>query len=247
MPAAHRPTLMLIAGTRPEALKLCSLRSALLAESRVDVISCWTGQQPTPPAETQDWPWLRLPPPAHPLRRGALECSLGAAIERAAKRLQPQALLVQGDTASAYAGARAAWALGLPLVHLEAGLRSGQVRAPFPEEAYRRSIARLAALHLAPSERAAAQLLQEGVSGTAIAVVGSTAVDGLHAQRTLPQRPAHDLLVDMHRRENAGRPLRRLALALRTLARCGWRIGLIANPNSCSISKKARTSAAVRG
>lgn len=134
-------------------------------------------------------------------------------------------------TPPAHAGAQAARAAGLPLVHLEAGLRSGDVRSPFPEEPYRRAIARIADLHLAPSARAAAQLVAEGIPAQCIEQTGSTAVDGLRQPALASTLPRCDLLVDVHRRENAGRALDRLALGLRALARGGWRIGLAAHPN----------------
>lgn len=226
---AVAPELLLVAGTRPEVLKLAPLAQALGRGVRW----CWTGQQPQPPVEAAHWPWQRLPAPPHPLRRGELLSSLEAALAALFKRLPPRAVVVQGDTASALAGARAAHALGVPLVHLEAGLRSGDLRSPFPEEAYRRAISRLADLHLAPSARAAAQLRLEGVPPAAIVEVGSTAVDGLRLQPLRAPVAPCELLVDVHRRENAGRALTRLALALRALARGGWRVGIAAHPNAC--------------
>ncbi len=219
--------LLLIAGTRPEALKLAPLAQAWRGSLRW----CWTGQQPEVPADAAHWPWQRLPPPAHPLRRGELDRALQMALAVFLHRCRPRAVVVQGDTASGYAGAQAARAAGLPLVHLEAGLRSGDVRSPFPEEPYRRAIARIADLHLAPSARAAAQLVAEGIPAQCIEQTGSTAVDGLRQPALASTLPRCDLLVDVHRRENAGRALDRLALGLRALARGGWRIGLAAHPN----------------
>lgn len=220
--------LLLIAGTRPEALKLAPLAQAWRGSLRW----CWTGQQPEVPADAAHWPWQRLPPPAHPLRRGELDRTLQMALAVFLHRCRPRAVVVQGDTASAHAGAQAARAAGLPLVHLEAGLRSGDLRSPFPEEPYRRAIARIADLHLAPSARAAAQLLAEGVPAQSIEQIGSTAVDGLRQPALASTLPRCDLLVDVHRRENAGRALDRLALGLRALARGGWRIGMAAHPNA---------------
>lgn len=219
--------LLLIAGTRPEALKLAPLAQAW--HSQLGWV--WTGQQAEPPPEASHWPWQRVPPPTHPLRRACLLAVLEACLQAHLRLRRPRAVIVQGDTASALAGARAARALGLSVVHLEAGLRSGDLRAPFPEEAYRREITRLADLHLAPSLRAVAQLRSEGVADAAIVQVGSTAVDALRLPSAASSLPGLDLLIDVHRRENVGRPLLRLAQALRALARMGWRIGLAAHPN----------------
>lgn len=218
--------MLLIAGTRPEALKLLPLAAAWRGGLRC----CWTGQQPHLPEEAAALPWQRLPAPPHPLRRRDLERSLAAALNAFMHRQRPAAVVVQGDTASAFAGAKAANALGLAVIHLEAGLRSGSLRSPFPEEAYRRSIARWTDLHLAPSHRAATQLALEGIDADAIAVVGSTAVDDLPPVFERPVQ-AGELLVDVHRRENAGRSLDHLAAALRTLVRKGWPVALAAHPN----------------
>ncbi|MCB1601521.1 MAG: UDP-N-acetylglucosamine 2-epimerase [Xanthomonadales bacterium] len=227
MPLSHSTPLLIVAGTRPEALKLLPLAEALT----LPAIWCWTGQQGNKPPECLHLPWHELPPPAHPLRRRQLEQTLIEHLLAFMLQHRPQAVLVQGDTVSAYAGARAAEQLGLPLIHLEAGLRSGDLRSPFPEEAYRRLISRLARWHLAPSTRAAAQLRCEGVASAQIHVVGSTAVDGLRVRPLPPASDSYHLLVDVHRRENAGRALDRLALGLRALARSGWRIGVCAHPN----------------
>lgn len=227
MPVSPLPQLLLIAGTRPEALKLAPLADALPVAAHW----CWTGQQTQIPPESAHLPWRALVAPSHPMKRADLERSLVQTIVAYAQPLKPTAMLVQGDTASAYAGALGARELGLPLIHLEAGLRSGDLRSPFPEEAYRRVISQIAALHLAPNVRAAAQLLCEGVLPSQIAVVGSSAVDGVRAHNLPPASDRYHLLVDVHRRENAGRALDRLALGLRALARSGWRIALSAHPN----------------
>lgn len=219
--------LLLLAGTRPEAHKLAPLARALTWPYRC----CWTGQHPEIPTETADLDWLRLPPVPHPLARRPLERILQHSILSLLAKQPAAAVVVQGDTASAYAGALAARQAGVRLIHLEAGLRSGDPRSPFPEEIYRRRITHWAELHLAPSKRAVECLLGEAVPAGRVHLIGSTAVDGL---RALPGQlaPARfDLLIDVHRRENAGRALTRLAQALRELSGAGWRIGLLAHPN----------------
>lgn len=219
--------LVVLAGTRPEALKLAPLASTL----RSPVAWWWTGQQAAIPLSAAGLPWQRLAAPAHPLRRRQLHDSLRESVAGMLARVQPRAVLVQGDTASAYAGARAACDAGIDVIHLEAGLRSGDLRSPFPEEAYRRVITRIAALHLAPTRLAAAQLRAEGVPEARIMRVGSTAIDGLRDQAKAPASTRHDLLVDIHRRENGGRALGRLAEALGTLASSGLRVSLVTHPN----------------
>jgi UDP-N-acetylglucosamine 2-epimerase (non-hydrolysing) len=229
LPVSYPPgALLLIAGTRPEAHKLAPLARALAWPHRC----CWTGQHPEIPAETVDLDWLQLPSLPHPLPRRQLERALLHSILGLLSRQPAAAVVVQGDTASTHAGAIAARQTGVPLIHLEAGLRSSDLRSPFPEEIYRRRIARIADLHLAPSERAVDQLRAESIPPGRIRLVGSTAVDGVRALPALqPASARFDLLVDIHRRENAGHALKRLAHALCALAESGWRIGLLAHPN----------------
>ena len=219
--------LLIIAGTRPERFKLLPL----MAAPGLAATWLWTGQQPLPAGCSGEPPWRSLGTPPHPLHRRPMQTWLEARLDQQLRLLRPGAVLVQGDTASALAGARAAHALRIPLVHLEAGLRSGCLRSPFPEEAYRRHISRLACWHLAPSRRAVAALREEGIAAERIIEVGSTAVDGVRSWQGRPAPPRHDLLVDVHRRENFGRPRRRLAAALCQLADQGWRIGLLRQPN----------------
>ena len=143
-------------------------------------------------------------------------------------------MVVQGDTASAFAGAQAAAYARLPVIHIEAGLRSGDDE-PFPEEMHRRLIAQIAAVHFAPTETARAALLGEGVAAGSIHVTGNTGIDALQWMQTRiaddpalaaglalrfaridPARPM--ILATVHRRENHGAPLGRILAALSDLA-----------------------------
>jgi UDP-N-acetylglucosamine 2-epimerase (non-hydrolysing) len=140
------------------------------------------------------------------------------ALSRALESSRPDLVLVHGDTNSALAGARTANRLGVPVGHVEAGLRTHIADRPWPEEHNRCQIAQLATLHFAPSEQAAGNLIAERVSGT-IFVTGNTGIDVLLANRP---RSAHKhgrkVFVTCHRRENFGAPLDRICDALLTLA-----------------------------
>ena len=156
------------------------------------------------------------------------------ALDTLLTRRQPSAMLVQGDTATALAGALAAFWRHIPVIHLEAGLRTGDLSAPFPEEANRQLITRLAALHLAPTPAAAAALAAETPCGGPVVVTGNTVVDAalrVAALETPAQDPGliaveHDLethggrliLVTAHRRESWGAPLDEVLAAVATLA-----------------------------
>jgi len=140
----------------------------------------------------------------------------------------PNLLLVQGDTSTVVAGALAAFHAGVPIGHVEAGLRSGDNRRPFPEEVNRRMTSCVADLHFAPTERARSNLLAEQIAERDIFVTGNTIVDALHLighdgcfespeLNALPWDQKQVLLVTVHRRENLGDHLVGICAALRTL------------------------------
>jgi UDP-N-acetylglucosamine 2-epimerase (non-hydrolysing) len=131
--------------------------------------------------------------------------------------------LVQGDTTTAMAAAITCHYARVPVGHVEAGLRTGDLSEPFPEEANRKIISAIADLHFAPTEHARAALVREGISDGRVYVTGNTVVDSLHClaariPRTLQGRERL-LLVTAHRRESFGRPLAEMCRALRTLVR----------------------------
>jgi UDP-N-acetylglucosamine 2-epimerase (non-hydrolysing) len=145
--------------------------------------------------------------------------------------LAPDAVLIHGDTTTAFATALAAFYKGLLIGHVEAGLRSNQRESPFPEEMNRRLIGNLAELHFAPTARARANLLREGVDDDTIYVTGNTVVDALHEFRPdsafddsrLESLVGHGegrlLVVTAHRRETLGAPLEAICQALRDITR----------------------------
>jgi UDP-N-acetylglucosamine 2-epimerase (non-hydrolysing) len=142
---------------------------------------------------------------------------------------KPAAVIVQGDTTTTLAGAMAAFWKHIPVVHLEAGLRSGDLESPFPEEANRRLVGQLASMHLAPTTLAATNLLDEHVPAGKVLIAGNTVVDATLsvAAKELPFEDerleaavAADgrlVLVTAHRRESWGEPLDRILSAVRTL------------------------------
>lgn len=141
-------------------------------------------------------------------------------------RDRPDLVLVQGDTNTALAGAQAAHALGIPLGHVEAGLRSGMPGRPFPEEPNRVKIAALASLHFAPSPSAAANLMNEGWD-VGVCITGNPGIDALMLLRkaSAPRvNQSGHILVTCHRRENFGVPLERICGAILALADQGARI-----------------------
>ena len=155
----------------------------------------------------------------------ALTARLLLALDAALEAERPDAVLIQGDTTTVMTLALACFYRGVPVGHVEAGLRTRDLRNPFPEEANRVIAGRLARWHFAPTEGARRNLLAEGVAATAITVTGNTVIDtllltaGRHPVLDLDLDPARRLvLVTCHRRENFGAPLRRICQALQTLA-----------------------------
>jgi UDP-N-acetylglucosamine 2-epimerase len=156
-------------------------------------------------------------------------------IEKLLKAKSYDWIVVQGDTATAAAAATAGFMNRVPVAHVEAGLRTGDLDSPWPEEFNRRVIGLAAALHFAPTPRARDNLLNEGVSADRIVMVGNTVVDALLYVREkirkgyTPIDPAVAalptdkklILATLHRRENIGEPLRRVLRALRTLGNDG--------------------------
>src|SRR3546814_627569 len=128
-------------------------------------------------------------PPGRFLARAA------AVLAEALGHVDPALAIVQGDTATAYAGALAAFRLGIPIAHVEAGLRTASIAEPFPEELFRRAIARLATLHFAPTARARDNLLAEGVASGAVHLTGNTGIDRLMSalEDPRPSRASHPL------------------------------------------------------
>ncbi len=238
MEAPPEEVTLFVAGTRPEAVKLAPVILALRARGSAAFLVA-TGQHRDLFPETLAGFGLAAD---HDLAVMACAQSPAAVIGRLVPALatlcgslRPVAVVVQGDTASAFAGAQAAVYARCPLVHVEAGLRTG-TSDPFPEEMHRRAIAQMADLHFAPTVAAAAALRREGVAAADIHVTGNTGIDALHLtaarlagdaglQAALGLRFAGVdwrrplVLATVHRRENHGARLDSVLLALAVLAR----------------------------
>jgi UDP-N-acetylglucosamine 2-epimerase (non-hydrolysing) len=162
-----------------------------------------------------------------------------AALSAEFARARPELVLAQGDTTTVLTTALACYYHRIPFGHVEAGLRTFRPYAPFPEEKNRVLTSHLAEVHFAPTPGARANLLREGIDPATIHVTGNTVVDALQAiarrSTPLPVRPATGrfLLVTAHRRENFGRPLEEICLALLELVRRNRELSIVAtvHPN----------------
>lgn len=225
---SHRPTVMVVMGTRPEAIKLAPVVAALHEQGRLRPVVVATSQhrellqQALAPFDLVPDEDLDI------MTEGQTPAQVAAAVMTRLEPLlaqhRPSWTVVQGDTTSAFAAAITSFYRGVPVAHVEAGLRTGRLDAPFPEEFNRRGVAVAAALHCAPTPRAAGHLRREGVPEGAIAVTGNTVVDAVqHILRVAaPPPPRLDgrvqVLVTLHRRESFGAPLEGMLAALRQLA-----------------------------
>jgi UDP-N-acetylglucosamine 2-epimerase (non-hydrolysing) len=217
------PVIAVVFGTRPEAVKMAPVVWALRAAAAVRVSVCVTGQhrsmldqilQPFGLVPDVD---LDVMEPNQSL--SGLTARAVTRLDRFLTEQRPDLLLVQGDTTTAFAAALAAFYQRVPVGHVEAGLRTGDLNSPWPEEANRVLVSRLATLHFAPTPRARDTLLREGVSPDRIFLTGNTVVDALlrvvrEVDRDPPPVPGlpagllngfHQIvLITGHRRENFG-------------------------------------------
>ncbi|QDW64841.1 non-hydrolyzing UDP-N-acetylglucosamine 2-epimerase [Oerskovia sp. KBS0722] len=225
---------MTVYGTRPEAIKVAPVIKALEASDGFESVTVVTGQHREMLDQVNE---LFGIVPDHDLNIMSHGQTLAQIFARVIEGLDPilekedpAAVIVQGDTSTSTAAALAAFYRQIPVIHLEAGLRSGDISSPFPEEANRRITTQIAALHLAPTEVSRANLLAEGVDDSTIVVTGNTVIDAL--LYTLEKRPPiadpllaavlatgrRSVLVTSHRRENWGRAMENLGWAMTELA-----------------------------
>jgi UDP-N-acetylglucosamine 2-epimerase (non-hydrolysing) len=249
----YRPTALVIMGTRPEAIKLSPVVRSLKLGRALAPIVCATAQHrgllDRALQNFQHKPHIDL----NLMRDGQTPQGFAAAaldrVTRVVQDVAPAVTVVQGDTTTAAIGALASFYAGVPVAHVEAGLRTGDLRAPFPEEGHRRIIAAIAALHFAPSDRARLNLVETGVLPDRVVLSGNTGIDSLmemsaaidrspmlrsRLKRRFPyldrRRPL--VVVTAHRRENLGEPLKRICAAISQIAeRAGADFVIPVHPN----------------
>ena len=230
--------VMVIYGTRPEAVKMAPVVQALQAAREFEPIVAVTAQHRLMLDQVNAVFGIRpdvdldIHEPEQTLADITARSVLGLGPVLAAHR--PDLVIVQGDTTTTFAAALAAFYAGIPVVHLEAGLRTGDRTNPFPEEINRRMTTSLAELHLTPTWSSRANLVAEGIKSEAIVVTGNTVIDALFT--TLRSEPEYGdplleqldaganahrpvLLVTAHRRESWGDPMRGIGRALARIAR----------------------------
>lgn len=243
--------ILFVLGTRPEAIKMAPIIMAMKEEARLcRPLVCNTEQQKEMSGQALSFFELQtdfnLDVMTTNQTLAGLQTRLMSALDAIYTANDIAGTVVQGDTMSAFCGALCSFYHQRPVFHVEAGLRSMDLSEPFPEEAFRCLIARLAALHFAPTENNRAQLLAEGIRPETVLVTGNTVVDALYRlpislldeaasffQNKGVTQPT--VLVTVHRRENHGPRLQRILAAVKTLAAAhpelDWIIPVHPNPN----------------
>ena len=232
--------LLFVFGTRPEAIKLAPVVRELSSRANFQCKVCVTGQHRELLAQVLDLFGLRPDWNLQIMRPDQdLAYLTGAALSGVAGILasyRPDRVIVQGDTTTTFAGALAAFYHRIPVAHVEAGLRTDNIYAPWPEEVNRRLVSQVADLHFAPTARARGNLLREGINGARILVTGNTGVDALlwvsamlderpelraRAEKILDGRLAEHrrlILMTGHRRESFDGGLARICHAMARIA-----------------------------
>jgi len=227
---------LLVFGTRPEAVKMAPIvHECMLRPAEIEPVVCCTGQHRELLFQATQYFELRCEVELHVMRPDQSPAEVAAralaALDDVLHHYQPQCVAAQGDTTTVLAASLAAFYRRVPFVHVEAGLRTGNLAAPFPEEFNRRVASLAAALHCAPTAWAAQNLIREGAVPARVHVTGNTVVDALlwTLQRErcrqaywrdkyafLGGRPL--VLITSHRRESFGPGMERICTAISRLA-----------------------------
>ncbi|MCQ4246362.1 non-hydrolyzing UDP-N-acetylglucosamine 2-epimerase [Stutzerimonas decontaminans] len=227
-------------GTRPEAIKMAPLALSLAADERFDSKVCVTGQHRQMLDQVLGLFELKPDFDLSVMKPGQDLTGVTTAILTGMKEVlaqcKPEIVLVHGDTATTFAASLAAYYQQIPVAHVEAGLRTGNLYSPWPEEANRKLTGALAALHFAPTENSKANLLREGIAPESIHVTGNTVIDALlevikrldkdeelakqaAAPSAFLDRNRKMILVTGHRRESFGGGFERICQALMETAK----------------------------
>ncbi|MFM8316232.1 MAG: non-hydrolyzing UDP-N-acetylglucosamine 2-epimerase [Deltaproteobacteria bacterium] len=229
--------IVVMIGTRPEAIKMAPVVRALKEDPKHQVTLCASGQHREmlnqALADFDLVPDINLDVMVHDQGLSELTAKIIAGVGGVLSSLKPDWLLVQGDTTTVMAASLSAYYQNIRVGHVEAGLRSFNKRAPFPEEMNRRVTSVLADFHFAPTLQAQENLLNEGIDAKSVVVTGNTVIDALLWMREKVQKDssllpepvqrakAQDkkiILVTCHRREVLGEPLEQIFLGLRSVA-----------------------------
>ena len=219
--------VMLVFGTRPEAIKMCPLVNELKSRKSLQTIVCVTGQHRQMLDQVleafQVEPDYDLSIMKDRQTLFDVTCNILNGIKSVLEEVKPNVVLVHGDTSTTFATALACFYLQIPVGHVEAGLRTYNLYSPYPEEFNRQAVSILSAFNFAPTNMSRDNLLKEGKDPDTIYVTGNTAIDAL--KTTVRQDYTHPelqwaagsrlIMITAHRRENLGEPMHNMFRAIR--------------------------------
>jgi len=222
--------IMSIFGTRPEAIKMCPLVKKMQKDKSIESIVCLTGQHREMLRQVMNVFDIRENYNLDIMKQNQTLTSVTADILNGISHIlvseKPDMVLVHGDTSTAFSAALAAFYAGIPVGHVEAGLRTNNMKSPFPEEFNRQTVDLITDLYFAPTEKAKKNLLTEGKCADKIFVTGNTVIDALST--TVKNDFSNEyldwangsrlILVTAHRRENLGEPMRNMFRAIKKIA-----------------------------
>lgn len=219
--------IMLVFGTRPEAIKMCPLVNELKKRKNIETVVCVTGQhrqmldqvlEAFSVVPDYDLSIMKDKQTLFDVTVNILE-----RIKTVLEEVKPDAVLVHGDTSTTFVTALACFYLQIPVGHVEAGLRTYNIYSPYPEEFNRQAVSIISQYNFAPTELSKQNLLKEGKNPESIYVTGNTAIDALkttvRADYTHPEldwaKDSRLIMITAHRRENLGEPMRHMFKAIR--------------------------------
>ncbi len=219
--------IMLAFGTRPEAIKMCPLVNELKKRKGLKAVVCVTGQHRQMLDQVLKTfgvvPDYDLSIMKDKQTLFDITTSILEKIKSVLKEVKPDVVLVHGDTSTTFATALACFYLQIPVGHVEAGLRTYNISSPFPEEFNRQAVGIISQFNFAPTQLAAEHLIKEGKNPETIYITGNTVIDAMqHTVREDYTHPELDwvgddklIFITAHRRENLGKPMRRMFRAIR--------------------------------
>ena len=219
--------VMLVFGTRPEAIKMCPLVNELKSRKEIETVVCVTGQHRQMLDQVLEAfdvvPDYDLSIMKDRQTLFDVTTNILNRIKEVLEEVHPDVVLVHGDTSTTFVTALACFYLQIPVGHVEAGLRTYNIYSPYPEEFNRQAVSIISAYNFAPTELSKQNLLKEGKNPATIYVTGNTAIDALkttvRADYTHPElewaKGSRLIMITAHRRENLGEPMKHMFRAIR--------------------------------
>lgn len=221
--------IMLVFGTRPEAIKMCPLVKELKERESIETIVCVTGQHRQMLDQVLDTfeitPEYDLSIMKSNQTLFDVTINILDKMKKVLDEEKPDVVLVHGDTSTTFVTSLACFYLQIPVGHVEAGLRTHNIYSPFPEEFNRQAVGLVAKYHFAPTEQSRNNLIKEGKKETSIYVTGNTVIDAL--KTTVQKNYTHEhiewasgsrlIMITAHRRENLGAPMRNMFRAIKRI------------------------------